>query len=66
MHDDDIDCCNFINKSYSNTFQENLCHEYTKVVLVSHPYMYILFIIIPFRSTFATVMSLAFETLEMC
>ena len=23
MHDDDIDCCNFINKSYSNTFQEN-------------------------------------------
>ena len=32
MHDDDIDCCNFINQSYSKTFQENLCHEYTKVV----------------------------------
>ena len=28
--------------------------------------MYTLFIIIPFRSTFATVMSLAFETLEIC
>ena len=35
LHDDDIDWCNFIYKSYSNTFQENLCHEYTKVVLVT-------------------------------
>ena len=36
MHDDDN--FNFINQSYSNTFQENICHEYTKVVLVSQPY----------------------------